>query len=418
MSKLTNSAMRAALALLVGTLVLGGCGGDDDEPGASGPTGVVQPLPLPGPYPVACSNIAQDFARLNSGEYADDYWRARPTSAGTPRYVSQLLTEPAHALSVSVAAPDDGELFGSFAGSAVGFVVLVCYPTTADNARADFALPNGQQVPHMHRGAEAPVFADASVRYPLLAFSHGLAHSPLSDDHFPVLSWLASYGYVVVAPFHGDPRFTNLQVDDFRDAVKLLAHLDDAVAMQALRPLAVSAALDLVLTHAQWREHVDAAQIGGFGASLGGQTMLLLGGAALTKSPGLSSSPVGADARIKAAVGYVPYFGHPLLPAFGRDQRGLDNVTLPYLAISGSADDTAPWQMAEEGIGRLQGPRQMVLLSGVEHEFDNAAGPDILTWSLVFLDAQVRALASAKAQLATMGSVAGGGDDRIIVPLR
>ena len=61
---------------------------------------------------------------------------------------------------------------------------------------------------------------------------------------------------------------------------------------------------------------------------------------------------------------------------------------------------------------------QMVLLSGVEHEFDNAAGPDILTWSLVFLDAQVRALASAKAQLATMGSVAGGGDDRIIVPLR
>jgi predicted dienelactone hydrolase len=186
--------------------------------------------------------------------------------------------------------------------------------------------------------------------------------------------------------------------------------------MQALRPLAMSAALDLVSTHPQWREHVNVAQIGGFGASLGGETLLLMGGAALTTSIGLASSPVGTDTRLKAAVGYVPYFGQPLLPAFGRDQLGLDSVTLPFLAISGSADTTAPLQATREGMERLQGPRQLVALDGVEHRLDPTASADILTWSLTFLDAQVRGLASARTQQAAMGSVAGGGDDRVVIP--
>ena len=70
--------------------------------------------------------------------------------------------------------------------------------------------------------------------------------------------------------------------------------------------------------------------------------MMLMGGAALTTTPGLASSTVGVDPRIKAAVGYIPYFGQALLPAFGRDQQGLDSVKLPYLAISGTSDKIAP----------------------------------------------------------------------------
>ena len=406
------------LAAVPALLALAGCGGGDgDAPTDAAPTAMVQPLQLPGPYPVGCSNVAQDFGRVADRAEAQAYWQGRPASDGSPRYVADLLTEPANTLSVRVNAPGDGALFGSFAGRPVGFVVLVCYPTTADNPRPDFALPTSQRVPHMQRGAEAPLFADASLRYPVVAFSHGLAHSPLSDDHFAVLSWLASFGYVVVAPFHGDPRIANLEIDDFRDAVSLVANVSDAVAMQALRPLAMSAALDLVLAHPQWRDHVDATQIGGFGASLGGETLLLMGGAALTTSPTLAASPVGADRRLKAAVGYVPYFGQAVLPAFGRDQSGLDGVTMPYLAISGGADRTAPALVAQQGVSRLQGPRQMVVLSGVEHAFDAGSASDILTWSITFLDAQVRGLPSARAQLAAMGSVAGGGDDRLVIPL-
>jgi len=397
-------------------LAIAGCGGGSDGDGAA-PT-IVPPLALPGPYPVACSNVAQDFERAApGGEQAQAYWEGKPAADGTPRYVADLLTDPANALSITVNAPNDANLYGSFAGKSVQYVVLACYPTTADNSRRDFFLPTGQLVPRMQIGAEAPLLADASTRYPVIAFSHGLAGSPLSDEHLVVLSWLASFGYVVVAPFHGDPRFTNLQIDDFRDAVTVLAHLSDAVAMRALRPLSISAALDLVLAHPQWRDHVDAAQIGGFGASLGGETMMLMGGAALTTSPGLASSSVGADPRIKAAVGYEPYFGQALLPAFGRDQRGLDNVKLPYLALSGTNDTTAPLVVTQQGMARLQGPRQLVALVGVEHGFDVASANDILTWSVTFLDAQVRGIPTARTQLSTMTSVAGGADDRLVIPL-
>ena len=49
--------------------------------------------------------------------------------------------------------------------------------------------------------------------------------------------------------------------------------------MQALRPLALSATLDLVLAQPQWRDRVDATQVGGFGASMGAESMLLMAGA-------------------------------------------------------------------------------------------------------------------------------------------
>ncbi len=407
------------ITCLIFALILSGCsGGNDSGSAAAIVETLVKPLALPGPYPIACSNVAQDFERVvPNGGQAQDYWEGRPASDGTSRYVTDLLTDPVNALFVTVNTPNDTNLFGSFSGRPVQFLVLACYPTRADNTRADFALPTGQVVPRMQSGAQAPLFADASTRYPVLALSHGLTGSPLSDDYLVVLSWLASYGYVVVAPFHGDPRFTQLRIADFGDALTVLSRLSDAVAVQALRPLSVSAALDLVLAHPQWRDHIDVTQIGGFGASMGGETMMLLGGAALTTSVGLASTTVGADRRIKAAVGYVPYFGQPLLPAFGRNQTGLDTVTLPYLAISGTADTTAPLLVTQQAIGRLQGQRQLVALGGVDHGFDAASAPDILTWTLTFLDAQVRGIPSARAQLLTMTGVEGGGDDRLLIPL-
>ncbi|MCK7515347.1 MAG: hypothetical protein MZV70_72735 [Desulfobacterales bacterium] len=94
---------------------------------------------------------------------------------------------------------------------------------------------------------------------------------------------------------------------------------------------------------------------------MGGETMLLLGGAGLTTSYfniGASWKQVTRDPRIKAAVGYVPYFGQPILPAFGRDQDGLDGINLPFLGISGTADTTAPISETEIGMSRLTGTRE------------------------------------------------------------
>ena len=132
--------------------------------------------------------------------------------------------------------------------------------------------------------------------------------------------------------------------------------------MQALRPLSMSATIDLLLSDPQWSAHLDAAKIGGFGASQGGETLLLMAGAGLTKSIGLSWSQVANDSRLKAAVGYVPYFGQVLFPAFGRDQHGLDGVALPYLGISGTADTTAPLVQTIQGMNHLAGPRELVTL--------------------------------------------------------
>ena len=415
----SNRSRRALGALLAAcSAVLVACGGDDD-PIDVPTTPVVAAKPLPGPFEVGCSNVAQDFSRLAPGDTAEDYWEGRPAADGRPRYAADLLSAPLQTLTASVTAPADPTLFGGFAGRRVDYTVLVCYPTRADNPRPAFALPDGRVVPHMQSAAEAPLWADASARHPVLLFSHGLAGSPLSDDgHLTVLLWLASHGYVVAAPFHGDPRIADLQIDDLGDAVAFVRKLDDAVAMQALRPLALAATLDLLLAHPQWRDNLDATQVGGFGASLGGEAMLLLAGASLTTSPTLSAAPVGTDPRVKAAVGYVPYFGQPLLPVFGRDQSGLDGVTMPYLAIAGTADTTAPLDLTQQGMQRLAGPRALVTIAGQQHRFDEASAPDILTWSLVFLDAYVRGDRAARAQLGAMSGVEGGADDRLLLPLQ
>ena len=422
-----NGFLRGSLlAVLSGiALALAGCGGgggSSNPPGTSAPTAVVQPLPLPGPYAVACSNIVQDFSRVGVGEDVTSYWSGMPSDSGMARYVTDLLADPDNTLIATVTAPQDSELYGEFVGQQVRFVVIVCYPTTADNPRPDYPLNPPQTdrvVPHMQTGSDAPLFADASVRYPVIAFSHGYIGSPInSDDYILALSVGASYGYVVIAPFHGDPRFSNLKIDNLADAIAVASHLENFTAMQALRALSISAALDLVLAHPQWKDHIDETQIGGFGASMGGETMLLLGGAGLTTSYfdiGSSWKQVTRDTRIKAAVGYVPYFGQPILPAFGRDQHGLDGINLPFLGMGGTADTTAPIIETQIGMSRLTGFRRLVALSGVSHGFDKASTNDIYTWLLTFLDAEVRGNPEAISRLSTMGSVAGGGDDSVLL---
>ena len=408
--RLTQALHPLVLAGIAAALMCASLAARGDTPFA------LPPLPLPGPYPVACSNVMQDFNRVPPGTDVEDYWDGVLPNNGSPRYVTDLLSDSAHTLAVNVAAPNDGNLYGSFAGKSLPYVVLVCYPTTPANSRPDYALPTGHKVPHMQRAAEAPLLPDAATRYPVMLFSHGYGGSPLSGDYIDALLVFASFGYVVAAPFHGDFRFSNLEVANLSNLFYALTHIRDFTAMQALRPLSLSATIDLLLSHPQWRDHVDPARIGGFGASQGGESLLLMAGAGLTTSVGQSWSTVTHDPRLKAAVGYIPYFGQPVLPAFGRDQRGLDGVTLPYLAISGTADTTAPIELTLPGVARLAAPRELVALTGVKHGFDVAFASDIFTWSVTFLDANVRDDPVARENLLQATSVAGGGDDHVLIP--
>ena len=397
------------LAALVVALAV--CAGARAQPTAD-VLGVVQPTG-PGAYAVGCSNVQQDFSRMAPGSSATDYWEGH--GAGGAGYVTDLLVDPAHAIVVSVALPDDRELYGDFHNRSLTFGTLVCYPTSATNQRADYPLPNGHLVPHMQRGGEPPVFAEDRARFPVLLFSTGLGGSPLSGDYIAALTLFASHGYVVIAPFHGDARISDIRLETLNDVVNALLHFSNYTALQAVRPHALRAALDAVLADANFAARLDTSDIGGFGASLGGESLLLMRGARLTVSPGLSSTAIMNDTRLKAAVGYVPYFGQPLLPAFGRDQQGLADVQMPYLAIAGGADVTAPAVTTALGMTQLQGVRQLVVLAGVQHSFDVPSTPDIFTWSLTFLGAYAQDGPLARATSARMTRVAGGGDDALLL---
>ena len=366
----------------------------------------------PGADAVGCSNIEQDFARMPPGDNAEDYWEGRPRGTA-PRYVTDLLVDPVHALLVQQTIPGNSTLYGPYAGATYPFAAIVCYPTPPTNPRPDYVLPTGRVIPHMQRGAETPLYADPFRRYPVLLFSHGLTGSPISEDYIDAVKLFASHGYVVIALFHGDPRFADVELEDFEDALYALLHFKTFVAMQAMRPLALSSMLTAVVEHPDYRDHVDQQNVGGFGASLGGESMLLMGGAALTTSIGQSSNRVLEDARLKAAVGYVPYFGIDVYPAFGRDLKGLDGVTLPYLALSGTADTTAPISVTERGVRRLSNTHQLVALEGVEHGFDTRFTDDIFSWALAFFAGQLGNDPVARATSARMTSIAGGGDDRL-----
>jgi len=124
--------------------------------GAARSQTTVPPVPATGPYPVACTNVEQDFSRVPGDETADMYWRGS-ASGGKERYVDALLVTPASALTSTFVAPSDVDLYDRWAGQQVTYVFLACYPTTAANTRADYALPGAGVVPRMQRGSEAPI---------------------------------------------------------------------------------------------------------------------------------------------------------------------------------------------------------------------------------------------------------------------
>jgi predicted dienelactone hydrolase len=373
----------------------------------------VAPLPL-GTFPVGCSNVEQDFTRIQSGESAQQYWEGFPTG-GQERYVDQLLVDPAHVLRVGLPVPDDLELYIDRANSSVTYDFLVCYPTSTANPYPDYPLPTGNAVPHMQRGADQPVWPNDTTRFPVLLFSHGLTGSPLTPEYLAVLTYLASYGFVVVAPFHGDPRFADVQIDNLSELLYAALHFPNFTEMQAIRALSSAAALDVIENDPNFASRIDGNRISGFGASLGGETLLLQAGARLTTTIGLSSKQVIADPRLRAIVGYVPYFGQLFFPAFGRDQHGLDGMSVPFLGISGTADTTAPLGPAIEGVQRLAGSRYLVTLAGVTHHFDIPSTNDIFTWSLIFIAAHGLDDRMRRVQLARMTSVAGGGGDTLVI---
>src|SRR5258708_3910100 len=281
-----------------------------------------------GPFAVACSNVAQDASRIAPGLDATDYWEGRD------HYITELLVDPGSAIVYDVRVPFDPFVYPQNFGRRVQFAAIACYPTPKANNDPDYVLPtSGETVPHMQAIGAAPKLitqaeyfatlglpapagpAILPMRMPYIVYSPGLGGSPISSGYLQVMALLASQGYMVAGVFHGDARFSKIRVQDFADVVYLLAAYNFVVEMQLMRPLSLIALTDRLLVDPNYSVGINQDQIGGFGASLGGEAMLHLLGASITTNAGLACHDAPRDTRIKAAGGHVPYAGQKFLPA-------------------------------------------------------------------------------------------------------
>lgn len=369
-----------------------------------------------GPLPVACTNVEQDAALIASfgGTPPEDFWEGKPAD-GQLRYISQILRNPGTTLRFGVQVPDVSSLYPQFASQSVEHVAIVCHPTPATNFDAGYVLPQTNSiVPHMQPAGTPPKLLPG--RLPLLLFSHGLGGSPISPGHLEALVELAAQGYVVAAVFHGDARFSRVRLEDLGDLAFLLTRFNQFAEMELMRPLALKTLTDVMLAHPQFSQAIDADRIGAFGASMGGQAVMNLGGAKLTTSLGGACRETARDPRVRAAVALVPYAGQTFLPSFCDDQSGADSLGIPLLAMAGTRDTTAPIGMARQAINRIPASHYLVEMD-IPHEYRVEYRGDIFTWTTAFLNAYLQNPADpgAMARFIKMRSVTGGPADEMTI---
>jgi predicted dienelactone hydrolase len=195
---------------------------------------------------------------------------------------------------------------------------------------------------------------------PLIVISHGLASNP---DTFQYLAQhLASYGFAVAALEH--PKTGSRDFAAFLSGLSKAPQVEEAIQ----RPLDVKYLLDdleqRVKTDPIWRDRLNSEQVGLIGHSLGGYTVLALGGAQLnfnqinqecsSPEPNISSFNVAkilqcrfssldtnnanlSDRRIKAVLALNPLGGSTLL-----GKEGMQNIKIPVTIFASGEDIFTP----------------------------------------------------------------------------
>ena len=222
------------------------------------------------------------------------------------------------------------------------------YPTQEPEQRYEYKGPLNLkgQVGFANEGAIV-----APGEHPLLLFSHGFLGT--SDQTIFLTEACARAGYIVAAMNHADslgtrgqgkredPKFgdfANWTDDKFRDR-------RDDITVLLNQMLEWNQAAD-----APWSGRIAEAQIGGFGHSLGGYTMMgLAGGWKTWKEP-----------RLKAAVLLSP-FSHPFL-----SQGDTGNVTIPIMLQGGTLDFGVTPFLAPV-YRKLSGPKVLLVLKNETH---------------------------------------------------
>ena len=238
--------------------------------------------------------------------------------------------------------------------------VTIWYPTDAAERSVPLAL---------YTQSVAPGAAPTGRGHPLVVISHGAGGS--NTDHYDTARALGAAGFVVAAPTHtGDTR------GDHSRTMRITE-----------RPAELSRVIDY-MTH-DWRGHdtIDGGQVGAFGFSSGGFSVLgaiggepdmaktaqhcvehphffdcglqrQLGGAAATPP---TPAPVAHDPRIKAAVVAAPALGFTFAPA------GLSKVAIPVQLWRAEWDTVLPQPGYAEAVHGLMPKAEYHVVPAAEH---------------------------------------------------
>ena len=204
---------------------------------------VVPPLPTTGPYPVACTNVEQDFSRVPSGETAEMYWRGS-SGGGKERYVDALLVSPANALTSTVHRARATST-STTAGPASRSPMSSSRATRPRRrTRAPITrCPAATSIPKMQRGNEAPILPASPVAVAGAALLARLRRQPAGRQ----LPACADRVRVVgIRHRRAVPRRSALlgvrsRLGRLRRRRRYVPIWSEFVAMQAIRPLSLSA---------------------------------------------------------------------------------------------------------------------------------------------------------------------------------
>jgi predicted dienelactone hydrolase len=227
---------------------------------------------------------------------------------------------------------------------------------------------------------------------PVLVFSHALYLCPTQSRY--LTRALADAGYLVVAPRHGDsscsfsvwpsmsrwsakpsPMWTE---DDYRDRADDIRKVVDALPRDA-----------------RYRDVADMARLALAGHSLGGYTVLGLGGAWPSwRMPG-----------VRAIVALTPYS----LP-FQRSD-GLSRLSVPTMYQVGTLDPVFTMPLEQFGYAQTPSPKYLVEISWANHlawtDLGMSGRDAIVEYATAFLDQYVKDAPEAAALNVALPGVSG-----------
>ena len=251
-------------------------------------------------------------------------------------------------------------------------VVEVWYPAVVEPGAEADPYEEIQLALDAHREAPADL---RGAPYPLLAFSHGFMAIRYQSAF--LTEWLASHGYVIVAPDH--PGNTLLDIDPDETWRVMLERPDD------LRS-SVDELIDIAAgDHARLAGMVEDGPYAALGHSFGAVTTLILGGgepdwqgvidycgehdgiACDYMSEGLEAGMAEGHGTVDARVAVTVPMSPGVWYAFGPDGGNLAGVRLP-LVLGGDMDQVLDYQAEIRPVAEsLAAPKRFATLANAGH---------------------------------------------------